>query len=88
MSLGIEISKVDYVGGEACRYITYYNKDDDFDYGYEVELYSPTINTPGEMIHKGQAPWEPIEYHSLSYGNDDLDADIATYAEEIDNDAC
>ena len=32
MSLGVEISQVDYVGGEACRYVTYYNKDDDFDY--------------------------------------------------------
>lgn len=82
MSLGIEISQVDYVGGEACRYVTYYNKDDDFDYGYEVQLYFPTFNTPGEMIHKGQVPWEPIEYHSLSYGNEELKADISCYMHE------
>lgn len=79
MSLGFEVSKPDYVGGEACRYVTYYNKDDDFDYGYEVQLYSPTFNMPGEMMHKGQVPWETIEYHSLSFGNDDLQADISTY---------
>jgi hypothetical protein len=79
MSLGFEVSKPDYVGGEVCRYVTYYNKDDDFDYGCVVQLYSPTFNMPGEMMHKGQVPWETIEYHSLSFGNDDLQADISTY---------
>lgn len=82
MTIGIEISEVDYVGGEACRYITYYNKGDDFDYGYSVELYSPAPSLPGEMIHKGHVPWEPIEYHSLSYGNVDLEADVTAYMED------
>lgn len=40
------------------------------------------IGTPGEAIHKGQLCWEPIEYHPLSYGNDELEVDISCYVEE------
>lgn len=84
MALGVEVSEVDYVGGETCRYVTYYNKEDDFEYGYDVELYLPALDIPGEMIHKGQVPWEPIEYHSLSFGKESLEDDIKEYHLTID----